>query len=108
MINLDLLNQKLKQKNLKQKDLADMLNIHKSAITAWKSGVDPKVKILVQICEILDVSADDMLGLNTKPPNKPDMPTPEEKKLLDWYRAADRRGKETIKNIAESEAKRKE
>lgn len=103
MINLELLNQKLKEKNLKQKDLADMLGLRRSSITGWKSGADPKVRVLVQICEILDVSADDLLGLKKKPPNETDR---KEVILIEYYQRADDRGKEYILQVAEREANR--
>lgn len=104
MINLELLNRKLKEKNLKQKDLADMLGLRRSSITGWKNGADPKVRILVQICEILDVSADDLLGLKRKPPDEADR---KEVMLIHYYQTADDRGKENILATAEREAKRK-
>ncbi len=54
----------LEQKNLKQSDLAKHLNVRNSVITAWKTrGNNPPSEYLIQICEFLNVSINDLLGL---------------------------------------------
>lgn len=54
----------LEQKNLKQSDLAKHLNVRNSVITAWKTrGNNPPAEYLIQICEFLNVSINDLLGL---------------------------------------------
>lgn len=54
----------LEQKNLKQSDLAKHLNVRNSVITAWKTrGNNPPAEYLIQICEFLNVSINDLLGI---------------------------------------------
>jgi transcriptional regulator with XRE-family HTH domain len=54
----------LKGSGLTQKQLAEKLNIDNSNITKWKRGENiPSLEIFYQLCKILDVSADYLLGL---------------------------------------------
>lgn len=55
-----------KEKGLTQEDLAEKLQISPQAISKWENGhTMPEVKMLIQLCEILDCSADSIL--NPKP-----------------------------------------
>lgn len=50
-INERLFNE-MKEKKLKSTDLANILNINKTVISAWKSrGTNPPSEYIVQICE---------------------------------------------------------
>jgi len=54
----------LKDSKLNQKEIANLLNIHESNIPQYKSGhTQPSLQILMNLCEVLDVSADYLLGL---------------------------------------------
>lgn len=54
----------LKEKHLKQKDLADYLGIAQSVITNWKTrGNNPPAEFLIQICEFLHISIYELLGV---------------------------------------------
>ena len=54
----------LKGSGLTQKQLAEKLNIDNSNITKWKRGENiPSLEVFYQLCKILDVSADYLLGL---------------------------------------------
>ncbi|MBD5632169.1 MAG: helix-turn-helix transcriptional regulator [Clostridia bacterium] len=54
----------IKQSRYSQKQLAEMLGISESNITNWKNGENlPSVETLYKLCEILDESADYLLGL---------------------------------------------
>lgn len=54
----------LKGSGLTQKQLAEKLKIDNSNITKWKRGENiPSLEIFYQLCKILDVSADYLLGL---------------------------------------------
>lgn len=56
----------LKEKNLKQKDLADYLGIAQSVITNWKNrGNNPPAEYLIQICEFLGITIYELLGANS-------------------------------------------
>ena len=52
----------LTNKNLKQSDLCNYLNIKYNVFTTWKTrGTEPPTKYLNQICEFLDISIDYLL-----------------------------------------------
>ena len=48
-----------------QKQLAEKLNVDNSNISKWKKGENiPSLEIFYELCKILDVSADYLLGLD--------------------------------------------
>lgn len=52
-------------KNLSQENMANMLNISRSAYTKYETGdSSPNVQTIKEICEILKISADYLLGVN--------------------------------------------
>ncbi|SHE46931.1 repressor LexA [Marinitoga hydrogenitolerans DSM 16785] len=54
-------------KNLRQKDLADLLHVGQSTIAMWERGKSiPDIKIASELAKILDVSVDFLLGINNK------------------------------------------
>lgn len=54
----------LKGCGLTQRQLAEKLHIDPANITNWKKGSNiPSLQIFYQLCKILDVSADYLLGL---------------------------------------------
>ena len=51
--------------NISQKDLAEKLGINPSTVSKYmRLDKYPSLDTFANICEILDVSADDILGLN--------------------------------------------
>ena len=51
-----------KEKNLKQEDLAQMLNISPQAISKWENDITcPDISILPELSKILNVSIDELL-----------------------------------------------
>lgn len=63
----------IKNSNLKQRELADKLNITRSAVAQYTShNALPSLDILSYICEILDLDANEILCVNQscKPTNK--------------------------------------
>lgn len=100
MINIELLKEKLKQKNINQRELAEILEIKEATVSAWKRGYYPQVQTLIKMCKILEVSADELLELETKP-DQPDEITQDEKKLLEHYRKSNEQGKISIMSLAE-------
>jgi len=57
-------NEALKETTLSQKELADRIGISKQCISDFKSGKSfPSIHTLKLICEILEISADYLLGL---------------------------------------------
>ena len=54
----------LKSNGITQKELAQKLNVDPSNITNWKKGLNfPSLEMFYQLCKVLDVSADYLLGL---------------------------------------------
>jgi len=52
-----------KQKNISQTELADALGISRSKIASYEGrGVEPKLKLLVDIARYFDVSIEDLIG----------------------------------------------
>lgn len=56
----------LKKKGINKKELAEILEVSGATVTAWKKQF-PTVEKLMKICEVLEVSADELLDI--KPPN---------------------------------------
>ena len=58
------LTMELKSSGLQQKEIAEKLRISPANITNWKTGKNiPSLEIFYELCKILDVSADYLLGL---------------------------------------------
>lgn len=58
------LKEKLKQKKVSQRELARRIGVAPQSVWEWMNEGYPSVERLIQICEILEVSADFLLGLN--------------------------------------------
>lgn len=53
-----------KENNMLQKDLAKLLNVHNTTVSAWETGDnEPDLKTLAQIAKIFAVTTDYLLGL---------------------------------------------
>ena len=64
MIFRDRFNEALKQTTLTQKEIAEKCGIHPSCITQYKNGdSEPTLATLFDLCKILNVSSDYLLGL---------------------------------------------
>lgn len=95
------LKKELEKNNTNLNQLAKATGINQSATSRYKSGGMPTVEVLIKICEYLNVSADYLLDLN--PTEEPEL-SDQERRLLEYYRKADARGKSTIEEIAKKEA----
>ena len=55
----------LKASALTQKEIAEKLHIDAANITNWKKGTNiPSLEVFYELCKILDVRADYLLGLS--------------------------------------------
>ena len=55
----------LKSSTLTQKQIAEKLHVDPANITNWKKGTNiPSLEVFYELCKILDVSADYLLGLS--------------------------------------------
>lgn len=60
-----------KLKHFTQLDLAQRLEVSKGTVSAYEQGLSyPSLETLIKICEILDTSADYLLGITDKLPFK--------------------------------------
>ena len=56
------------KKNITQKEVADSIGVAKSTYSLYESGNrEPNVQTIKKIADTLNVSADDLLGLNEQP-----------------------------------------
>lgn len=92
-------------KNLKQSDLASLLNISPSAYGFYEQGKrEPSLDALIKLAKFFNVSIDYMLGLSTKhnisaisaSSTKPQLLTDEEQEVLDYYGKLDKADKRWI------------
>ena len=61
----------LDEKAIKQADLAAYLNIRTSVIGNWKTrGTTPPAELLIHICEYLNISIYELLGVEDKHTNR--------------------------------------
>ena len=61
------LNEILKTQKLKQVDIAKALNVSKQCVNDYTTGkTKPSIDTLYELCKVLDVSADYLLGLTDK------------------------------------------
>ena len=73
-----------KKKGMEQKQLAQMLGITGNAVTNWENGRSrPDIQTLPRLCEILDVSLYELMGL----PDPYVQYTPDEQNMMTDYRA---------------------
>lgn len=55
----------LNQTKMTQKEIAEKLGIHPSCLTQYKKGEsEPTLTTLFELCKVLDVSSDYLLGLS--------------------------------------------
>lgn len=56
------------QKGLSQKDVAEKIGVAKSTYSLYESGNrEPNVQTIKKISDVLGVSADELLGINSEP-----------------------------------------
>lgn len=56
------------RRNMTQKEVADSIGVAKSTYSLYESGQrEPNVQTIKKIADILNVSADDLLGLTNEP-----------------------------------------
>jgi transcriptional regulator with XRE-family HTH domain len=91
-------------RKLTQKQLAEKLGESSgSVIYNWEKGIGrPDCDKLVRLCDILDISADELLGCKSMAQR----PTATEWGTIQKYRALDEHGKEVVDYLIDSEYKR--
>lgn len=70
--------EEIKEKRLKKADLARLLQVNTSVIATWeKRGINPPAEYLTRICEFLNITIYELLGIEN------------ENKIQEAYNAAD-------------------
>lgn len=60
---IEIIFEKMNEKGIKQQELADKLGIRKSVVSSWKTrNTNPPLEYIVQICELLEISPNELLG----------------------------------------------
>ena len=86
------------QKGMKQVDLAEALGVSKTCINYWeKDKREPSVKDIKHVCSILDINADDLLGIHSAPA---DQEQNEEQTLISDYRKASKEDRSALLRFA--------
>lgn len=89
---------------LSQAKLGELLEYKRNTVCNWETGVFlPPCDVLKKICEIFNMSADEILGLPDRSLNSL---AKEERELILKYRLIDGYGREAVKNIIEIESDR--
>ncbi len=82
------------QKGLSQKELAKRLGVVPSRISNWETGANcPTIDILFNVCEILNVSINDIYGVY---PDSKFILKYEEQEIIKKYRILDSHGKKMV------------
>ncbi len=74
--------------DMRQKELAAILNVKPSAVSKYENGITmPPIPTVIQIADIFHVSVDYLLGLSSvKNPYSADSFTPKEAEIIAKYR----------------------
>lgn len=89
---------------MSQKELAKKLGVVPSRISNWETGANcPTIDILFEVCEILNVSINDIYGVY---PNSKFVLQYDEIEHIKKYRALDPYGQETVSYILDRESDR--
>lgn len=93
-----------KAKKLTQAKLAKALHITKSAVSKYETGqLDPNCKTIIELCKILEVSSDYLLGIKEAEEEESKALTPHEEIIIDSYRNAPEDMQEAIRRILKIE-----
>jgi len=78
-----ILSKRLKELNMSNSELANIIGVAKSSVGDWIAGISiPKADKVIPICTALNISLYEFFGIND-----PAGLTPEDKKILDAYKA---------------------
>ena len=90
-----------KDRNLKQKDLADKLGITPARLSSWELGKrTPDITMLSQISKVLDVDPNHLLGISVNTVDR------KARELINFYMQSDETGKQLILYVAKHESER--
>ena len=91
-------------RNMKQEELAERIGAKSpSAVSTWESGrAKPDCVTLLKICNVLEVSADQLLGYRSAA----EVPNLTEWEIIKKYRYIDEFGKKAVNSVLDAEYER--
>lgn len=93
----------LDEKNMTQRELAQQLHLAPNTVNGYiKNYRSPDCATIVSLASNLDTSSDYLLGLSGSTLPIPTGITPEERRILIWYRHLDDSGKQFFLELASS------
>ena len=98
---IDKMTEIMRKKGISAYKLCNDTKMSESSVRNWKKGSLPTIDKLKTLALYLNVSSDELLGIE----KENELPQ-DETKLLEDYRSADHRGKEAILETADREARR--
>lgn len=98
------LKQLRKEKKLSQSEMAQILNVHQTAVSQWEQGrTTPDTQTLIKIADYFQVSADYLLGRNYDLIDTKDAFSLNEKQLIKKYRVLDQHGQKAVNSVLDIE-----
>lgn len=96
-------------KGLTQKDVGSKIGVSVVTIQNWENGVKtPSTNAIISICQLFNVSSDELLGIKVSECNNILAFSKEEMKLVETYRGLDRFGRMAVNSICKVENARSE
>lgn len=96
----NILESALQNKNMKQKDLADILNVHPSNISQYVLGkTEPDFKTQMRICQILDIDLTELFHIDKTYQNVCIITDVKEIALIRKYRSLSNEGRAALYKI---------
>ncbi len=89
-------------RGINQKELATRIGVSNSRVSNWELGINrPDADILILLCQVLDVSADELLDIHkTAPTESRQEPSKDAMRIATCYDAADDRGRSLLEHVA--------
>lgn len=101
------LKQLRKEKNLSQVEMANILNVHQTAVSQWEQGrTTPDMQTLIKIADYFQVTVDYLLGKNSENIDSYNSLTVHEKQLIKKYRLLDQHGQKAVNSVLDVELER--
>lgn len=99
------LNYYLKENKMTQKKLSELLNVSQAAVTNWTKGKNsPDIETLIRICNILEISINDILDVDV--PAADNELSKTDRVYMQKYIALDSSGKSLVQLIIDNETQR--
>lgn len=89
-----------KEKRLTQVQLAEAINVERSSVAKYESGVTPSMDVLVRIADFFNVTTDYLLGnTDIKKENSPTEMSAEEQEIIELWKGLSTEKREAFKSL---------